>query len=583
MGNRFVTPVAQFEDDAGLPLSGGTLTFYLTGSTTPANIWTNAALSIAAQNPQDLDADGNPEEEIFLDPSITYKVVLKDAAGATIWTRDPVVDPAANVTAAIQVYAGNPNGNVAGNAGTVGGVGATTVYDITNHLFYVCTTTGVAAAAVWTQVGATLSGAIVKASAITPTTLAADTDNYAPTGGATAAIWRLQGSAVYVITGINISPSAGQEIELHNIGTFDLILRSESASSTAANRFTFDGDIVIRPGASVVVVYDGTSSRWRQVGRYSVSAIAEPGGRLTMSAGVPVPTGDVASSTSLFFTPYKGTHAPLWNGNVTRMVDWRTELSLALDSNSGHTGYHQSGKNFDVFVVDDAGTIRLGTGPAWTNDTTQATAIEYKNGFRTNAASMTLRFGSAAGNTITVPQNYGLWVGTVRMSADGTTKWIANPAAAAGGGNCQLLLWNVYHRKPVAAVSKDSTDTWTYATATWRSANNNTANRITAVFGLNEDAVSVIYNAVAAFSNSVASVGVGLDVTNAYTGSPGVQGSINTPSSATSWRGRYDGLPGIGSHFFQAVEIGISNTTTFHGDNGTPLNEQTSLIFQGPM
>lgn len=153
MANRFFDPGLQYLDNSGNVLSGGSITFTLTGSSTPANTYTNAGLTVANTNPVVLDSAGRPTTgAIFLDPAVTYAAALKTSAGVTIWTRDPVTDPAANVSAAFQAYAGNPNGFVAGNAGAVGGSGASTVYDITNHTVYVCTTTGDAGAALWTAV-----------------------------------------------------------------------------------------------------------------------------------------------------------------------------------------------------------------------------------------------------------------------------------------------------------------------------------------------------------------------------------------------------------------------------------------------
>jgi hypothetical protein len=51
---------------------------------------------------------------------------------------------------AMKLYAGNPNGNVAGNA-NVGGT-SEQCYDSSNHILYVCTQTGPAATAVWSPV-----------------------------------------------------------------------------------------------------------------------------------------------------------------------------------------------------------------------------------------------------------------------------------------------------------------------------------------------------------------------------------------------------------------------------------------------
>jgi hypothetical protein len=183
MTNRFINPFPQFTDSAGKPLSSGTIGFYITGTSTLAAIYTDAANTITAQNPMPLDARGTSLTDIFLSPSITYKAILYSDAAATIPvdTADPVVDPAANVTAAIQVYAGNPNTNVAGNAGIVGGSSASMIYDITNKLLYICTTTGTASTAVWTQVAAQLSGAVVFSGIVSPASLSANQNDYNPT------------------------------------------------------------------------------------------------------------------------------------------------------------------------------------------------------------------------------------------------------------------------------------------------------------------------------------------------------------------------------------------------------------------
>jgi hypothetical protein len=232
-------------------------------------------------------------------------------------------------------------------------------------------------------------------------------------------------------------------------------------------------------------------------------------------------------------------------------------------------------------MVKDVTTMRLVSRPRVDKRHHRASALAYKNGFLTNAASMTAKYDATA-TTLTVAQNTGLYVGSVRMSADGTTKWVANPAAAAGGGNCQLLLWNMYNRVLVGAVSKDSTDTWTYTTATWRAANASNSNRITFVLGLNEDAVQASYTGFNdGATNVYAAVGVGLDSTSAFSGSPasiGDSGSAVIAATAT-----YLGQPGIGSHFVQALEISGATVGVWAGDNGAPTSVQMSLTFYGRM
>lgn len=587
MSNRFENPFDQMFGATADFLVGGKLYFYLTGSSTPSDTYSDPDLAPghANANPVVLDAYGR-HGAIFLDPAVTYKVVLKDADGVTIATADPVVDPAANTTAAFQVVAGNPNGQLAGNQGSLGGSSASVAWDITNNLLYVCDTTGTALTAVWVQVAANLSGAIVKSGVITPTALAASADNYTPTGGAAASTWRMSASADAVaITGISVSQVAGTEVLIENIGTtYPLILRTEHASSTAANRLTLSGDVVIRPKESRTLFYDGVSARWRIRGVANIAPISEPGGRLTLTSGTPVQAVDNSTATAIYYTPFRGLYVPLWNGVATVMVSIGAELSLALDSNAAHTGYHQSGKNFDLFVVDDAGTIRLVSGPAWTNDTTRATALELKNGFYVNAAAMTTRYDATA-TTLAVAQDLGLYVGTFRASADGQTAWVVTPAAAAGGTECKLFLWNTYHRRRVMAMSKDSTNTWTWNTASWHSADTSATWRVTAVYGLNEDAVRATFQLFCDTGNANGVMAaVGLDSTTAFSGYPGSQARSESATGGPdgSARGEYLGLPGIGSHFFQALEWGLGAASgTIMGDNNAPTQIQSALAYEG--
>jgi hypothetical protein len=105
-------------------------------------------------------------------------------------------------------------------------------------------------------------------------TIAADTDNYNPAGLSAAVQLRLTPSgATRSITGLVISGSTGapniSELKITNVGTqFNIVLRSESASSTAANRFVFDGqDVVLLPGQNCTVWYDWIRARWSGVAR----------------------------------------------------------------------------------------------------------------------------------------------------------------------------------------------------------------------------------------------------------------------------------------------------------------------------
>lgn len=351
-------------------------------------------------------------------------------------------------------------------------------------------------------------------------------------------------------------------------------------TSRAAHFGSLTEDTAPDLSADFLITQDVSGFATKKAKLLRLFAPIEPQGRLTLTTATPVLSSDVTTAGTIFYTPYKGLFFPLYDGVGTVLASIGAELSLVLDSNSGHTGYQQSGKNFDLFLVNDVGTIRLVSGPAWSSDTARATALEYKNGFRCNAASMTAKFDTSA-STLTIAQDRGILVGTVRMSADGVTKWVANPAAAAGGGNCQLLLRNAYNRLPAVAISRDSTDTWTYATATWRAANGNNSNRVTAVFDDNDEVVRATYAAIAKNSGGaeIGSVGIGLDSTSAFTGLTGVAGVGSFVTAIST----YVGLPGSGLHFFQGVEFASGSTVTFAGDNALATSYQSGVVLEARM
>lgn len=118
------------------------------------------------------------------------------------------------------------------------GVTGSTVTDALNNLF------------AWLQ------------SAITPTTLNANANDYSPTGLATAAVINVSASANVAITGLDASAFSAvtKTITFKNVGTFPIFFPLQSASSSAANRFSFQA--CIPRGTSLVITYNPTTARW---------------------------------------------------------------------------------------------------------------------------------------------------------------------------------------------------------------------------------------------------------------------------------------------------------------------------------
>lgn len=283
----------------------------------------------------------------------------------------------------------------------------------------------------------------------------------------------------------------------------------------------------------------------------------EPGGRLTLSTGVPVTTAEVGGATTVRYTPHKHDRIKLYDGTRWK---WYTfaELSQATTDATKSPAAVAVNSNYDMFVWDDGGTVRCTRGPAWTSDTGRGTGaatteLELFEGRRVNKIAITN--GPAA--------RRGLYVGTVRT--DGSSQ--VNDTLA------HRHVWNMYHRVARAMRVVETTDSWAYTSATIRQARGTTLNQLDIVRGLDEDAVSAAVNALASSSVGACNVftGVGLDSTTAF-----AAGFITTscvvPNNSVAGMsgGAWTGLPGLGRHLLTWLESGAGGVTIY-GDGGTPL------------
>lgn len=328
----------------------------------------------------------------------------------------------------------------------------------------------------------------------------------------------------------------------------------------------------------------GTLS-WAAGGSGSDSAPMTPQGRLTLTAATPVMTAEAANQTTIYYTPYVGDICPIYNGSTWDNTQF-AELSIAMAASANWA----ANTNYDLFVVNDGGTIRLVTGPAWSSATARGTGagtteLERKNGIWTNKVSMTGRYG--ASSTMTVDANRGTYVGTFRTSANGTTQYIFGGNGAAAF----LYLWNAYNRVVTTARGNDSASSWTYSSDSWRGANGGVLARASFVIGLAEDSVFAQYTATGEMTVNSGSadqfwIGVGLSSTTAPSfGSSNLCYLNNSNASDVTVVlpaiASYNGVPGIGFKYVQGLERARAGTITFYGDNNVPSDIQASLILMG--
>ena len=102
------------------PLAGGLMYTYLTGTTTPATTYSTST-GTANTNPIVLNSDG--ECDLYLDDTVAYRIILKNAAGTTQFDKDPITSASQSSTqslasiAALRNISGSANGAVAKTLG----------------------------------------------------------------------------------------------------------------------------------------------------------------------------------------------------------------------------------------------------------------------------------------------------------------------------------------------------------------------------------------------------------------------------------------------------------------------------------
>ncbi len=248
------------------------------------------------------------------------------------------------------------------------------------------------------------------------------------------------------------------------------------------------------------------------------------GHRLTLTSATPVTTTDVTGATTIYLTPHTSNQIALYNGTV--WLEYEVdEISLAL-------GTLTSGKNYDVFVYDNAGTVAMEL-TAWSTDTVRVTALVRQNGVWVKTGALTRRY-----------------VGTIRTTATTTTE----------DSISKRFVWNQYNQVKRALRVIESTSSWSHGNASWRQVRSVSTNRVEYVSG---QADTLIYlNSHAIYYSTTTTVtcmgGVGVDSTTVN--SAQVYGGSNCAVNiAQQDSAEYQGYPGLGYHAMNWLEYGGTN------------------------
>jgi hypothetical protein len=94
-----------------------------------------------------------------------------------------------------------------------------------------------------------------------------------------------------------------------------------------------------------------------------------PQGRLTLTSNTPVMTADVSAATTIYLDTFKGRLEPV--GGVSLPIGG-DQISMGLDAGVPHAAANSV---YDIWAINNAGTLVIAIGPAWINTATVTTTV----------------------------------------------------------------------------------------------------------------------------------------------------------------------------------------------------------------
>jgi hypothetical protein len=279
-----------------------------------------------------------------------------------------------------------------------------------------------------------------------------------------------------------------------------------------------------------------------------------PEGRLTLTSTTPIMLSNVSGATAVHYVPYVGSLTCAWNDDdfVIRRSD--TAVSQNLTDTTYSPAAAVADAVYDMFVWWDVDRLRLSRGPAWVSGTARGTGAGTTE---LNRLHGTLVNENAITNG---PAKWrGTYVGTIRTNASATVDFIRGDYAT-GGVKAFLGVWNMYNRVDTYAFNYDTTTSWTYATAAWRTRNNAANARITFVSGMPDDCVDVSMQQTVEFTSSSTPFYIAprLDGTSLLDSA-----MIKNSSGSLHARSMLETVLGV--HYIEAMEYGAANTVCTPG------------------
>lgn len=274
-------------------------------------------------------------------------------------------------------------------------------------------------------------------------------------------------------------------------------------------------------------------------------------GRLTLETGVPVSVTDQNTKDTVYLAPYAGNRIALYNGFFWEILSF-TQKSIQLGPGAAIP--------YDFFAYNNAGVVAL-EAVAWTNATTRATALAVQDGVLVKSGALTRRYIGSGYSEVSTGDN-SLFTDSER----------------------QRHLYNYYNRVNRPIGVRETTNTWTYTTATFRQANGAAGNQVEIMNGwLGEESIDL--QLVHGFSSTstivVVAIGaIGEDSTTAFVAGCLVFGNSTYTDAIAGVlfefaTAKLVKAPPLGFHYYAWLEYSTvgsaASVTTFYGDGGGAL------------
>ena len=380
-----------------------------------------------------------------------------------------------------------------------------------------------------------------------------------------------------------------------------------------------------------------TPLRVNQVSGFTVSA--QPGGRLTLSSGIPVMVTSVVGAVNLFYTPHVSRIIPIWGGSGFASIDCWDELVAGLADTTHNPSALTANKVFDWFVWVDSAPVAISGAPgivtlnnhgfraghvfrlsstgllpsplqANTNYYVIATGLTAgtflfsatKGGPAINVTggagvhtleTRRLTHGPAWTNNTTRTANAlsrtrGIWLnGTAitpgpaleRGTYVGTTyNSTANQLAfrySVNDQSARFNVWNMYNRVAVGTMIIDSTESWLSTSVGGWQKWNNSAENRVEMVVGMREEVAALTHLAVYATDNVAWTAIGLDWEEPDSNPADPVIFASVGASQGNLLAMWTALPPLGFHYWQILEAALGNTTFYGFTEGSNVSGMT--------